>query len=132
VGGGGEGADLLAPRPFTRRTGRAHARLQILLADIQRGAPLVQQFHQIPPDTTTSNQARPSGGTTGPEESGPRAYATIDSSCQRLPTPYGPPELARHHRHVGVPDGCEAIFPPRRRPAQRPGLLTRKLGDRSG
>src|SRR6185312_9360523 len=74
IRGGGEGADLLPPRTFTIRAGRAHTRLEILLADIQCGAPLVQQFHQIPPNTTASNQARPSGGTTGPQESGPRAH----------------------------------------------------------
>src|SRR5271166_4380733 len=28
----------------------------------------------MPPDTTTSDIARPSGGTTGPRESGPRAH----------------------------------------------------------
>src|SRR4029077_375511 len=133
VGGSGKGADLLPARPFTLRTGRAHARLEILLADIQSGAPLVQKFHRNPSGhkRTRLKRARPEEPQ-GSEESDPRALGNNRQLLSVAPNPMLTDELtaARKLRGPG-----RTRFPFSRLhggPPARPGMLIGKIADVGG
>ena len=65
-----------------------HARLEILLADIQRGAPLVEQFHRNPSGHKRTRPKRARRRNHRDLKNLIRVLtATIDNSCRWLPTP---------------------------------------------
>ena len=111
IGGGRIGADLLAARPPALRTRRPHARLQLLLADIQRGAPLVQQFHRNPSGhkRTQPKRARPEEPQ-GSEESDPRAHRNNRQLLSVAPNPMLTDELTASRKLRG-PGRTRAHFP---------------------
>jgi len=65
VGGGGEGADLLATRPPPPRVRCPHASFEFLLPDVQRRTPLVQDVHTTLRIDHRYWPGAPSGGITG-------------------------------------------------------------------
>jgi hypothetical protein len=97
VGGRGEGADLLAAGALPTRAGTAHARLEVLLPDIQPSAPLMQQLHETPPQTTgTTPHAHPEG------PQGQRVWSAC--SRQQSTVPVGGPSAILKHELKGITD----------------------------
>lgn len=121
---GGEGPDLLAARAPAARARSAHAGLEVLLTDVQRGAPIVQHVHATLLDPDRHDRRAPSGGATG-------LKSLVRVLQQQLTVPASGPQrhtdsrAQGHHRLIGVPDGHPAHFPRLTAAAQRPGLLTR-------
>src|SRR4029077_16783943 len=113
--------------PFTLRTGRAHARLEILLADIQSGAPLVQKFHRNPSGhkQTRPKRARPEEPQ-GSEESDPRALGNNRQLLSVAPNPMLTDELTASRKLPGSRTNAGPFSRLHGGPAQRPGMLTGK------
>ena len=122
-----EWCDLLAARPLALRTRRPHARLEILLADIQRGAPLVQQFHRNPSrhKRTRPKRARPEEPQ-GSEESDPRAHCNNRQLLSVAPNPMLTDELTASRKLRG-PGRPGPFFPPPRRPSEAARDAYRKI-----
>jgi hypothetical protein len=112
---------------FTSHARRAHSRLEILLADIQSGAPLVQKFHRNPSGhkRTRPQRARleePQGS----EESDPRALGNNRQLLSVAPNPMPTDELTASRKLRG-PRRTRAPFSRLHGGrAKRPGMLTGK------
>ena len=131
IRGRGERPDLLATRALPTRARGAHTRLQVLLADIQPAHRSCNNSTNTLPQTNepTNPDTRPSGGTTRPKESGPRAHGNNRQLLSVAPNTILTHELTGITVMISVPDRHGPHFPASTA-AQRSGprFLTRKPG----
>ncbi len=125
VGRGRVGADLLAARVAPGRAWRAHACLEVPLADVQSGTPIVQNVH-CSSNCETGHQWRGR-----PEE--PRGLKSLTLVLKQQSTvPVGGPgrhphlRADEHQSVIGVPGGRTPFSRLHGGQAKRPRFLTRK------